>query len=238
MAVKSIATVTVTPDFLRSAYELPEQYSRNLVETLRLLMGDPGEASRRSEPLSSKTDLVHSIRASDSIRILISGESDAKLLFVGSDDAARQFVERMGTGATAFAEVPIAFQLHIDFWQAEGVGSFESPSCGAPVSADDLAGLLRDGHRYLPLSHLLLSRGPEAGAIELSFREIESQLDDPLPEQARMSTAWWANDRSHAHAYSWLAIGWETTALDVQEESVTFVRKRGAGRVADAVPIS
>jgi len=41
---------------------------------------------------------------------------------------------------------------------------------------------------------------------------------------------WWANDRSHAQANSWLAVGWQATALNPQEEIVTFVRKPAYGK--------
>lgn len=229
MAAECLPTVIVTPHFLRSACELPEEQSRDLVETLKLLMEDPGDASLHREPLGGEADGIHSIRAGASSRILISGVRDVKLLFVGSDDAAHRFAEHMCADATAFAEAPIAFQLRIDFWQAEAVRRFESPSCGAPVSAGDLAGLILHGRRYLPLANLLLSRGPETGTVELTFREIETALAEALPEPARTSPGWWANDRSHIQAHSWLAIGWQTTAPHLQEETVTFVRKPQGG---------
>ncbi len=224
MATESSGTFLITPHFLGTLSDLPEQCGREIVNSLRLLLTDPDHASLRRHSSVGGAEGVHSIRAGDSCRILFTGTNEVKLLFAGSEDAALRFAKRTDAYETAFAEAPVAFQLHIDFWQTKPVAGFETPSCGAPVSMDDLAGLIMRSRNYLPLAHLLLSRGAEVGAVVLSFPEIETALGRTLPEAARTDAAWWADNRSQDQAIAWLAIGWHATAPDLQEERVTFVR--------------
>jgi hypothetical protein len=226
MEPNSSQTYLVTPQFLGSIRELPEPCGREIANSLRLLLTDPDHASLQRHSSVGGAEGNHSIRAGDSCRILFSGERERKLLFAGSEDAALRFAKRMDAYETAFAEAPVAFQLHIDFWQTEPVAGFETPSCGAPVSMDDLAGLILRGRIYLPLAHLLLSRGAEVASVVLSFREIETALGRALPKAARADTAWWANDRRQDQAIAWLAIGWEATIPDLQEQKATFVRSK------------
>ena len=222
--------VVVTPQFLLSAYELPKEHVHEVLKALRLFMADPGDAGLYCEGPAGGADAIRSVRAGNACRILFSGAGDVKLLFVGVHGAARRFEERGHAVATAFAEVPIAFQLHIDFWQTGPLAASESPSCGASMSADELGGLILRGRKYLPLTQLLLSRGPEVASVELSFREIETALGQPLPKSARTRPAWWANDSSRAQAHAWLAIGWQATALDLKKGKITFMRNaRGIG---------
>ncbi|MBZ5496269.1 MAG: hypothetical protein LAP85_07695 [Acidobacteriia bacterium] len=221
MEPECFKTVVVTPHFLRSACELPDHHDCEILKAIRLFMAHPGDAGLQREPLGGG---IHSMRAGGSCRILFAAGREIKLLFVGSDNEARRFAEHACADATAFAEAPIAFQLHIDFWQAGPAENYESPSCGTPVSADDLEGLILHARRYLPLAQLLLSRGPEAGSVDLSFREMAAVLGQALPQPAVTSPAWWANDRTHAQANAWLAIGWRATAHEIRKEKITFVR--------------
>lgn len=216
--------VIVTSEFLHSARELSKKHGREVLDALRRLADSPGDAGLQRERFAGADDNIQSIRAGDSCRILFSGEGDVKLLFAGADGAAHRFAEHGQAAATAFAEAPIAFQLHIDFWQTDPLAAWESPSCGAAVSVADLGLLILHGRKYLPLAHLLLSRGPEAGSVELSFREIETALAEALPKSARTLPVWWANDRSHVQANAWLAIGWQAAAPNLQRETITFVR--------------
>jgi hypothetical protein len=224
MDPESRKRVVVTPQFLRSAYELPRERGREVLKALRLFLANPDDASVHFERSAPGADGVQSIWAGNYCRILFSDGPGMKLLFVGVNIAAQRFAERGYAVATAFAEAPIAFQLRIDFWQTGPAAASESPSCGAAISAQNLGGLLLRGRRYLPLAQLLLSRGPEVGSIELRFREIETTLGEALPKSARTRPAWWSNDRSHAQANSWLAIGWQAAALDLQKEMIAFVR--------------
>jgi hypothetical protein len=226
MEEQSVSTITVTASFLQSVCELPEEHGGTLLAALQLLLAKPGDPSLRSKPIASHEGPVFSIPAGSCCRVLFSGTRDVKLLFAGSDEGAHRFAARLCAQATPYAEAPVAFQLHIDFWQAGPEARYESPSCGASVSADDLAGLILYGRKFLPLAHLLLSRGPEAGPVELTFREMETLLVAALPAPARTNPGWWANDRSHPQANSWLTIGWQASAPDLHGETVTFVRKR------------
>ncbi len=61
----------------------------------------------------------------------------------------------------------------------------------------------------------------------LTFADIESLIDAPLPESARKYDAWWANSRtadSHVWAHLWLRAGWEKTAVSFSEGWVEFRR--------------
>ncbi len=220
----STKRIVVTPQFLGSAFELPNEHGPTVLKALRTLLANPGDAGLNLENSPGGDDGIRFMPAGDFCRILFSAERDVKLLFVGVHSAAQRFAEHGNAVATAFTEVPIAFQLHIDFWQTAPVAAYESPSCGASVSADDLIRMIRRGRRYLPLAQLLLSHGPEVGSIELSFREIETALREALPKAARTRTAWWANDPSHAQAFAWLAIGWQAAALNLKKEIIAFVR--------------
>ena len=224
MESESLKRLVVTPQFLRSAYELPKKYGCEVLKAIRLYLDNPGNASLNIERFAGSADEIQSLPAGKQCRILFSIARDVRLLFVGVHSAAQRFADCGHADATAFAEVPIAFQLHIDFWQTGPFAATESPSCGAPVSANDLGRLILRGRTYLPLAQLLLSRGAEAESIQLSFRELETALGEALPKCARKQPAWWANDLSHTQASAWLTIGWWAIALDLQRETIAFER--------------
>lgn len=79
--------------------------------------------------------------------------------------------------------------------------------------------------KYEPLKeHLEQSRQAQ---VRLRFSEIERILGTPLPASARKYSAWWANEAdgtTHTHARSWLGAGYETRHLDLNGQSVEFVR--------------
>ncbi len=57
---------------------------------------------------------------------------------------------------------------------------------------------------------------------DATFADIESVLRFPLPESARTYQAWWAN-QMRSQSLSWQSAGWKATALDLDNERVTFV---------------
>lgn len=61
--------------------------------------------------------------------------------------------------------------------------------------------------------------------IKLSFREIEAQMNDILPQSAYRLRPWWGNDFSHSQARAWLHAGWETHGVDLDGRIITFVRR-------------
>ena len=59
-----------------------------------------------------------------------------------------------------------------------------------------------------------------------TFDEIESVLGFPLPESARQYQAWWSN-QMRSQSLAWQSAGWKATALDLENERVTFVYVAG-----------
>ena len=221
----------VMPEFLISASEFPKEEGRKIVEAIELMMRNPDDPSLSRERLEGKAAGLQSIRATDSCRIVFAGRQVIMLRYVGTGEQAHRFAERAAAEVTAMAESPIAHQLHacadpLQVFAATLVS--ESPSCGAPISIGTLARLILRTRKYLPLTRLLLSRGPEIGAMEMRFQAIETALAGTLPKSARRSRTWWANDPGRSQAYSWMAIGWETVSVDLQAETVDFVRSRGS----------
>ncbi len=62
-----------------------------------------------------------------------------------------------------------------------------------------------------------------------SFAEIESILGFGLPDSARLYRPWWANQSEgagHSQALAWAVSGWETSEVDMDEETLVFRRRR------------
>ncbi|HEV2817210.1 MAG TPA: hypothetical protein VGW40_08325 [Allosphingosinicella sp.] len=74
--------------------------------------------------------------------------------------------------------------------------------------------------KYLKLTLYLAEL--DAGKWDASFEEVEDVLGFPLPGSARQYPAWWAN-QGRAQSMAWQSAGWHTTAVDVEQERVTFV---------------
>ena len=62
----------------------------------------------------------------------------------------------------------------------------------------------------------------------LAFSRIEEIIGDSLPLSARnpgSCAAWWANDRTHPQAQSWIRAGWTSDGRpDIGKEQVRFIR--------------
>jgi len=69
------------------------------------------------------------------------------------------------------------------------------------------------------------------------FEEIEEILGRPLPDSARQYQAWWSN-QNRSQSLGWQLAGWKATALDLENERVTFVYVGGdeSDDVAEAPP--
>ena len=77
--------------------------------------------------------------------------------------------------------------------------------------------------KYAPLFHHLDAL--DADRWPATFREIEAILGSSLPNSARVHRPWWSNQASgHSHALVWQVAGWRTTAVDLKEETLLFVR--------------
>ncbi len=59
-----------------------------------------------------------------------------------------------------------------------------------------------------------------------TFEEIEGVLGFPLPDSARQYQAWWSN-QMRSQSLAWQSAGWKATALDLENEHVTFVYLAG-----------
>lgn len=80
---------------------------------------------------------------------------------------------------------------------------------------------------YAPLANLLRSMtlGDEVSSpFSMTFREIEAILKKVLPRSAYEYRAWWSNDPMKPQAAAWLDEGWRTTAVNMTEGRLTFVR--------------
>lgn len=74
--------------------------------------------------------------------------------------------------------------------------------------------------KYINLTKALAQRDGEVW--ELSLNDIESILDDDLPDSARQYPAWWAN-QGRAQSLAWESAGWRTKRVDLKNEKVSFV---------------
>lgn len=62
--------------------------------------------------------------------------------------------------------------------------------------------------------------------VRLSFAQIEDLIEGKLPASARQDQPWWANERgaTHVHARAWLVAGRRTTHVDLNAQTVEFVK--------------
>ena len=78
--------------------------------------------------------------------------------------------------------------------------------------------------KYLKLTEYLTSI--DGAEWRATFQEIEQVLGFPLPDSARAHQAWWSN-QMRSQSLAWQSAGWKTTALDLENERVTFVYVAG-----------
>lgn len=64
------------------------------------------------------------------------------------------------------------------------------------------------------------------GEIEITFAELECILGFSLPDSAYLYRPWWANQQKsgHSQAMAWGLAGWKTAQVDLDAESLRFVR--------------
>ena len=101
--------------------------------------------------------------------------------------------------------------------------------------------------KYAPLyTHLSVRVG---GAWRTTFFELERILGFELPPSARIHRPWWSNpgrSGGHSHALAWTAAGWRTKSVNLESETLTFVRESepadgdttGTATDAEPVPVS
>ncbi|NJO43295.1 MAG: helix-turn-helix domain-containing protein [Cyanobacteria bacterium CRU_2_1] len=82
---------------------------------------------------------------------------------------------------------------------------------------------MKGGSKYQPLQDYLRHRNE--AEIPLTFAEIEQIMDEPLPDSARRSKAWWSNrSKGGLQAKAWMEAGYVAEAVDVHAEQVTFCK--------------
>jgi hypothetical protein len=74
----------------------------------------------------------------------------------------------------------------------------------------------------------------QSSPVSLSVVQIEQILGRRLPASARRYRAWWANDRSHSHALSWMDAGWRVHEANLTAERLTFQKSTYATRESSA----
>ncbi|MXY25994.1 MAG: hypothetical protein F4Y45_15935 [Acidobacteria bacterium] len=86
--------------------------------------------------------------------------------------------------------------------------------------------------KYQPLTRYLEDR--QAGFCLLAFSEVEGIIGASLPSTAsnpKRYAQWWANDKTHTQALSWLRAGWAADGKpDLVNKQVRFVRVGDASR--------
>ena len=83
---------------------------------------------------------------------------------------------------------------------------------------------VKPGSKYYPLfEHLQKCNGEET---PLTFKEVETVLDDSLPTSAFKKKNWWSNrDSANAlQAKAWVSAGYHIDAVDLTKQIVTFCK--------------
>lgn len=79
---------------------------------------------------------------------------------------------------------------------------------------------------YDPLRAYLA--GQPGDSCTLTFGDVEEIIRRSLPSSARRANnykAWWANDKTHVQAASWMRAGWRTAGSpDLEAERIRFTR--------------
>ena len=84
--------------------------------------------------------------------------------------------------------------------------------------------------RYAPLALFLQQQPLERKQLVLNFQEIETIIDDTLPESAERRQ-FWANDSiDHVQSRQWLEAGWRVATINMTERRITFARIEGRQR--------
>jgi len=89
--------------------------------------------------------------------------------------------------------------------------------------------------KYDALANYL--RRQDSDRIKMSFRQIEDLIEGGLPPAAWKHRAWWSNNLSNASARNgWRAAGWKTSKVDMQNQTLVFIRDRGNEPARPASP--
>lgn len=82
---------------------------------------------------------------------------------------------------------------------------------------------MKEGSKYQPLLEFL--RGCDQNEITLSFAEIETLINDVLPNSAKSNRAWWSNRKQGAlQASAWIEAGYRVENVDFDQQQVKFYK--------------
>ncbi len=80
---------------------------------------------------------------------------------------------------------------------------------------------MKEGSKYQPLLEYLC--GSNEGEVTLTFAQIETLMNEALPESARSKRAWWSNRSKGAlQASAWMEAGYRVEDVDLDRQQVTF----------------
>ena len=78
--------------------------------------------------------------------------------------------------------------------------------------------------RYAKLNEYFLRKHEKRA--QLTFEQIEKLIERPLPESALKHRAFWSNDPKHSQAKAWIEAGWRVEAINRDEKTVYFAKKK------------
>ncbi len=82
---------------------------------------------------------------------------------------------------------------------------------------------MKEGSKYQPLLEYLC--GSNQGEISLTFAQIETLINESLPDSARSKRAWWSNRSKGAlQASAWMEAGYRVEDVDLDGQRVTFCK--------------
>jgi hypothetical protein len=94
------------------------------------------------------------------------------------------------------------------------------------------------GSKYQPLAEYLSARPEDRWTA--SFDQVEQVLGFELPDSARRHRPWWANQNkmNHSQTKGWMAAGWLVDDISLEQERVTFVRRKRLPPRANELDVS
>ncbi len=91
--------------------------------------------------------------------------------------------------------------------------------------------------KYEPLEFYLKSADFES--IPITFTEIELVIKSSLPPSARKYRTWWSNNPfNNTMTRSWIVAGFKATKVNMNKESLVFVKIGAEDKLAKAPSIS
>lgn len=82
---------------------------------------------------------------------------------------------------------------------------------------------MKEGSKYQPLLEFL--RGSDQSEITFYFAEIETLINDTLPNSAKSKRAWWSNRGKGAlQALAWIEAGYRVEDVDFDKQQVKFYK--------------